>query len=204
MAGNEHPNRPTQSFECKGLTLHATEDDSAEFIDIAARVTTSFAEANDWPWVYAVHIDNWFGPRWLGFRGKINGAAGIRNRTLKKDLIVPPFHPNRVLNATAYHRQENAAYMAAKELTTLHSARTSESNLNNSIRKNILYVWYSGNTMATRKGAIMIYYESPMQAEAFYILFHGDRGWRVEQHVGLTRAEVSELAGDCDAPRTSK
>ena len=62
------------------MILHATENDSAQFINIASRLITSVAASNDWPWIYAVHVDNWFGSRWLGFQGKILGAAGVRSR----------------------------------------------------------------------------------------------------------------------------
>src|SRR5687767_4502381 len=45
-----------------------------------------------------VHIDNWFGPRWRHFAGKVLGALGTRSC---ERLVVPPFAQGRVLSEQA-------------------------------------------------------------------------------------------------------
>lgn len=110
MPESEKTNQRTESSDLGALILPVTDADSGRFINIVTRIIMSVAAVSGWPRVYTVHIDNWFGSRWLSFRGKIFGAAGVRNRTLKYGLSLPPFHPNRVLNVTCYHRQGNKRY----------------------------------------------------------------------------------------------
>ncbi len=175
------------------VALHTTKADATPFTDIASRLVTATAIQNDLDRVYAVHIDNWFGPRWLGFCGKIAGAAGVRNRTLKRSLNVPPFHPNRVLTARGHHLRADGLYSDAEELSSLHVHQRSDANICNTIRRNTLYAWYSGNTETSKKGVVMIYYATKEATKAWYAVFDGDVEWRLDEHTGITRAEVDDL-----------
>ena len=81
------------------LELDANADDDGAFLDIAGRLIATATIENGFGVVVAVHIDHWFGDRWLGFYGKFLGAAGVRNRRLTDELTPPPFHPHRVQSA---------------------------------------------------------------------------------------------------------
>jgi hypothetical protein len=175
------------------VSLHATSDDDTSFVDVASRFVTAAAIQSKLSVIYAVHIDNWFGPRWLGFCGKTLGIAGVRNKTLQKSLSVPPFHPNRVLAARGHHLREDGLYADAEDLTSLHPHIPSESNIHRSIRSNILYAWYSGNSVATHKGVVMMYQRRQDECKAFYTMFNGDKMWKLDKHVGITRIEVETL-----------
>jgi hypothetical protein len=175
------------------VSLHTTTEDNTSFIDLASKLVTATAMKANLSIIYAVHIDNWFGPRWLGFCGKTRGIAGVRNKTLKRSLSIPPFHPHRVLSARGHRLREDGLYVDAEELTSLHPHIPSESNIYRRIRSNILYAWYSGNSVATHKGVVMIYQCQQDKSQAFYTMFNGEKGWIVEQHIGITRAEVDVL-----------
>lgn len=184
------------------VALHATEADAYPFIDIASRLITATAIQNGLSCIYAIHVDHWFGPRWLGFCGKIAGSAGVRNLTLKRALNVPPFHPNRVIKARGHHLRQDGLYADAEDLKSLHAPRRSETNLFRTIRSNILYAWYSGNTQVNKKGVVMIYYATEAKTKAFYVMFNGDSDWRIEEHIGITRAEVGDLLSRFSGPNT--
>jgi hypothetical protein len=175
------------------VSLDASNGDALPFIDVASRLITATAKKYEVPIVYAVHIDNWFGERWLGFCGKICGAAGVRNRTLKKSLTLPPFHPNRVLKATGHYLRDDGLYAEAEELRSLHTHRPSETNIHNAIRSNTRHAWYSGNSVATHKGVVMAYLATESVTKAWYVTFNGELDWRLDHHVGITRREVSDL-----------
>jgi hypothetical protein len=175
------------------IPLSTNDDDDVSFIDIASRLVSATAASNDLPIVYTVHIDNWFGRRWLGFCGKIFGIAGVRNRTLKQSLTLPPFHPHRVLGGVEYHLNSDHCYEKRGDLSTIHKLRPSQENIGNTIRSNTLFAWYSGNTVTTRKGVLMVYFTTSDTTKAWYVMFDGDAGWRLEQHVGITRREVLDL-----------
>jgi len=175
------------------VSLDAADGDSPSFLDVAARLITATARRYDLSIVYAVHIDNWFGERWLGFCGKICGAAGVRNRTLKRSLTLPPFHPNRVLNATGHYLRGDGLYAAADQMHSLHVHQPSEANIDNAIRNATLHAWYSGNTNATKKGVVMVYLTTDSVTKAWYVMFDGDADWRLDRHVGISRKEVYDL-----------
>jgi hypothetical protein len=76
--------------------------------------------------VILVRIDNWFGERWLGFAGKLVGAAGVRyaNR-----LVVPPFVPSRVVEQRCYRFKDDENQHARQEcVAPLHVSQTSQAN----------------------------------------------------------------------------
>jgi len=183
----------TNAPAASNVLLHTASTDDATFIGIASRLITAAAAAADLSLVYAVHIDNWFGPRWLGFCGKTRGIAGVRNRTLKRSLSVPPFHPHRVLSARGHYRREDGLYAHAEEITSLHPHIPSEVNIYRSIRGRILHAWYSGNTTNSGKGVVMVYYRLGDNCKAFYTMFNRDRGWDLDQHIGITRPEVAAM-----------
>ena len=170
------------------IPLQKDESDDVSFIDIASRLVTASATFNKLPMVYTIHVDNWFGDRWLGFRGKLLGIAGVRNRTLKRSLVLPPFHPHRVLGGTEYHLSDAGHYEERGDLSSLHKHQPSQENLDRPIRRHTLYAWYSGNTIDTRKGVVMVYFSTPELTKAWYVMFNGDADWRLDRHIGITPA----------------
>ncbi len=185
--------RVANALAAPTIILHSTPSDDSAFIDIDSRLITATAAAHELPVIYAVHIDNWFGARWLGFRGKLLGIAGVKSKTLKRSLIVPPFHPNRVLSARGHRLRDDGLYADAEDVTSLHPHITSGANLSRNIRGNIVHAWYSGNTISSRKGVVMIYHCQGDDCGAFYTMFDGNREWQLEEHVGITRQEVAAL-----------
>lgn len=90
------------------IQIRTDQGDAAGFIanvDLLLRGITTTQAPKD---LILIRIDNWFGPKWLRFSGKILGAAGLWNKT----LTVPPFVPNRVvserrLSAPTYDERPN-------------------------------------------------------------------------------------------------
>src|SRR3982751_3555160 len=117
------------------LELEANTADDPAFLDLASRLIAGAALANGLNTVVAVHINHWFGERWLGFCGKLLGAAGVRSRRLDGELTPPPFHPHRVLSVHAYrltgsqtfeHWDESQASTYWDDVQSLHGYRSSE------------------------------------------------------------------------------
>ena len=76
------------------LELEANSTDDSLFIEKASRLIAGATLTNGLSDVVAVHIDHWFGERWLGFCGKLLGCTGVRSRRLDDELTPPPFHPH--------------------------------------------------------------------------------------------------------------
>lgn len=176
------------------IDLASGASDDPAFLTIAGRLVAGAALAGGARAVTAVHIDHWFGHRWLGFRGKMLGAAGVRSRSLRGELGVPPFHPHRVLSSRAYTFAPEAQRFEYRcEARWVHGRRTSEANLNRSLWRHGLYVWYSGDTIETRTGAVMVYAVAPHYRLGWYAAFEGTAEWRLTKSVGIAPWRIAEL-----------
>lgn len=123
-----------------------------------------------------IRIDHWFGPRWLGFCGKLYGIAGVRTRRGTARLTVPPFHPHRVQFAREFHLGEGGAFVDRGPDSSLHDWRNSHDNINRSMRRGV-YGWSSGDTASTGRGAVMVYVVTPHWSTAWYAGFERRTEW---------------------------
>jgi hypothetical protein len=113
--------------------------DDAAFVDLAGRVIAGAAIEAELREIVVVHIDHWFGRRWLGFSGKILGAAGVRSRQLDCSHAPPPFHPRRVLSARHYGPSDARSFDFKSNVTWLHGYRPSEENIRRTMFPDHLY-----------------------------------------------------------------
>ena len=163
------------------IPLPAQESDDAVFLALAAKSIVGTALLTSTPAVRVVKIDSWFGDRWYTFAGKAIGAFGVRDR----DLKVPPFHPHRVVGE--WRLRSSGAPVGPALDRRLHTLRTSGSNLNNSISrlgKSITLGWYSGDTAATGRGAVMVYSSTPHGPVGWYAGLERGSDWSVVKLVG--------------------
>lgn len=183
------------------IELEADANDDPDFMSLVARLVAGAAVANGFEVVVAVHIDHWFGERWLGFCGKLLGAAGVRNRRLTSGLVCPPFHPHRVRSAREY-RLDGGRFKYSEEPWSLHNYRRSEQNLNNTLRRGRLYAWYSGDTAVTDKAAIMVYLVQREWSVAWYAGFNKASQWHLAKTVSIAPHRVLELLNWADPGAT--
>lgn len=159
------------------IELQHTEIDDPNYTMIVGRFLSHYAEISGYPTVTAVHIDNYFSERWLGFAGTFRGIAGLRNVTLHNRLPKPPFRPSRVISASVFQYSGSASYTeSAIKISTLHTEK------NGGITSDIywpgLYCWYSGNTKSNTTGSMMIYEVTYKGNNAWYIAFDKRGEWK--------------------------
>lgn len=156
--------------------LTRTEIDDESFVNLISHFVGYYLNACQPPRACIVHIDNWFGDRWLGFQGKILGAAGVRNRNVNDcQLPIPPFKPSRVISALEFRPQSDGQYKLTPKLSTnLHANKRGDTFWY--FTHPGLYCWYSGGTTTNTNGSLMIY---DVTAE-------GSSGW----YIGFTRKDL--------------
>ena len=108
-----------------------------------------------------IKIDNWFGRRWLYFSGKALGSVGIwqapTDRRPNNFLRIPPFVPERVVSQRRFIAPE---YREIDPGKLLHRHVTSSVALERRAAEQepeTALVWYSGNSNANGRGALMAY-----------------------------------------------
>jgi hypothetical protein len=157
--------------------------------------------------VYLVHIDNWFGPKWLRYSGK--GVVAFpygytQNIVVALDdhyqdqLTFPPFTRNRVIGQYHFPRFPSGDYeeQAPAHLVHRRRYRWKEQTLHRRVAdfsESGLFVWYSSGSAATRRASLLVYVVHRGTADAWYAGFSERRGWQLDQVKGTSREAVSAL-----------
>ena len=155
------------------MILPQNENDDEQFISLVDSFVRAYRVENSAKRVVLIHIDNWFGERWLGFAGKFRGIAGIRQRNGKlgidgdRSLSIPPFRPTRV--------QDYAGFDFDGDTVTPFVPRQIHREKNGGCTQRLLfnglYVWYSGNTSINTNGCLMVYELNRDGQNAWYLQF---------------------------------
>ncbi len=175
------------------IPLPATPDDDSDFIQVVNTFIEHYAQLYRPPGIIIHHVDNWFGQRWLGFAGKFQGLAGVRNRSVKNSLLpLPPFRPSRILSYVDLASTEDGAYQLFD-----HSSHGMHEERNGGQYRHLhrlnLYCWYSGSTKLNTNGSLMIYDVTPEGSTGWYIGFSRNTGWCVAQTVNISRDECQRI-----------
>jgi len=198
-------------FDAVAEFVSTQSGDSAEFLEkvraLAVGVALDYKPAR----LYLIRIDNWFGPKWMHFAGKF--TVGKRPRGLptaaigvhKTRLHVPPFVPQRVVAERVFAGPD---YEETVERPPLHIECPSMQALTRRIEdvdKDAAFVWFSGESEAQRRGAVMVYLPAAFDASAprrrglrdcgaFYMgLSQREYSWEPAMLRGVSRSEVAHL-----------
>ncbi len=171
-------------------------DDATGFVEQIERavdgVLSRYSPAN----VTLIKIDNWFGKRWLGFEGKFLGLAGVTLKTHNHptgNIRIPPFVPERVVSqrrfvAPAYEEIDAGAFV--------HQQMPSRDALRRQARIAVpetALVWYSGNSKANGRGALMIYLPIGSSYWPLYVGLKDANPWRVTDCWNIKHEEYASL-----------
>src|SRR5262245_15989318 len=133
-------------------TLERDVHDDPAFVEVASRLITGAVCAEDVDRFVIVKIDNWFGSRWLGFRYKVLGAAGVREWNSAAPELVPPFIPGRVVSQQAFPLLEDAE-RTSRVHSFRHSAANRHNKLSNLVSGTALF-WWSGLSASNARGSV--------------------------------------------------
>ncbi len=168
--------------------------DDPDFVRLVQDVVAGAAHRHRPTEVLVVHIDNWFGDRWVRFAGKMFGAAGVR----KPRATVPPFHPHRVRSEQRFVREAaTSVYESARATRRLHRYQHSGENLQRYADLQTasgMFAWYSGNTLQNAVGSLMVYLVENDEAKCWYALLEKRGEWVCRKSVGISIERLMEYA----------
>jgi hypothetical protein len=143
-----------------------------------------------------IKIDNWFGSRWFGFRGKALGALGVTIRPAYHDqerLGVPPFVPERVVSQ---RRFAGPAFEEIDRGKPVHLHLSSSFALQRKVameEPEAALAWYSGNSMANGRGALMVYVPVVTSYWIWFVELERAQPWRITEARGIKPEDLSRL-----------
>lgn len=179
------------------IQLTINDGDDAAFLASVERLLARDVAATRPACVYITRLDNWFGDRWYGFRGKVSGIAGFHTKAGSDQFIVPPFVPERVLAETYFEADANGGYHPTKAPKPLAIYQKSQDNFarwfDRFTESGILF-WYSGNSASQDTASAMLYVHRPSVTDGWYLSVRREHGeWRFHSGIRITKSEFEEF-----------
>jgi hypothetical protein len=143
-----------------------------------------------------IKIDNYFGSKWLGFSGKALGLLGVWHNPdyhPANNIRIPPFVPNRVVSQ---RRFAGPAYEEIDGGKPVHKQIPGGVALNRKAATAVpssVLVWYSGESKATGRGALMAYVPVGGSYWPWYAALETGEPWCVTETLGIKREDLASL-----------
>ncbi len=174
------------------VDFETTDYDAKDFLFRIRTIITGSLISCDAKDFFLIHIDNWFGDRWLAFSGKVLGTLGIS----MKNLTIPPFVPDRVLSVRHFLFDKiDYKYKITNQENQIHQYQYSSENLQRQIKRlypNSALYWYSGNTKSNGRGCLMAYLPTPDGHWPWYIAFVSEP-WRIDKFVEIGKEDIDHF-----------
>ena len=184
------------------MQIPVSDHDDPEFITLLQSFVEHYIVTTSARRVILVHIDNWFGERWLGFAGTFIGSATIRQRygklsTDQKSLAIPPFRPSRVLSVNAFEMCKPKW----NETTPPKLHVEKNGGICWTLFRHGIYFWYSGSTKSNTSGSLMVYEVNAGGQDAWYIHFDQgrDQRWQPTKCRNTQLAECRKISNEHDS-----
>jgi hypothetical protein len=175
------------------MRLNTTSEDDPAFVRVATSILDCVVAQCTPQIVVGIQIDNWFDHKWLKFSGKVHGALGI----WRKELMIPPFNPNRVKSQTVYRLGERGEYEEI-EAPLLHIVQPSSANLNRQLKQATdsgVFAWWTSNTVAHGKGSVMVYTHIGKETSSWFASFERGPEWRISKTKGISVEVIKRFMG---------
>jgi hypothetical protein len=176
------------------IRIQRLDDDSPEFIAEVQACINGVLVVNKPTELIVVNIDNWFGQKWLYFSGKVLGALGIWKDG--KGLTVPPFVPRRVRSERRFVPPEYERVFALNPIHIPIESERAVSRRVSHIAPGASFIWYSGGSERSGRGAIMAYLYSGESYWTWYVELAKSKKWGVATAKGISALEFSKLKKD--------
>ncbi|HZP04975.1 MAG TPA: hypothetical protein VFB43_08750 [Terracidiphilus sp.] len=183
----------------------ALQADSAEFMKKVQALAVGIARDYEPAHLYLIRIDNWFGPKWMHFVGKISVGKHFYAGIHKVRLHVPPFVPHRVVAERVFAAPDYDETVARQPLHIECASMMAFTRRITDVDKEAAFVWFSGQSEVQKRGSIMVYLpiaSTPTTSHrrerrgtgAFYVgLSEHEMDWEPAMLRGVSRGEVEHL-----------
>jgi hypothetical protein len=169
-----------------------TGNDDSGFVLLANRLVDAAIAGLRPAEVHLIQIDRWFDAKWLKFSGKVLGALGL----WKRQITIPPFHPNRVLSEIHLSAATDSDAFVPTPAAPLHIAQQSTDNHTRFISRvspSAIFFWYSSSTVALDRASTMLYRTDQDEVFTWYASFRKTPAWKLDRHRGISPVEVQHL-----------
>lgn len=157
------------------------QDDAHDFVALVEQSVNGILRQNAPSSLVLIKVDNWFGPKWLDFSGKILGAIGVWQRK----LTIPPFVPNRIVSE---RRFVAPVYSETAMPTPIHlciPSKVARTRSVSDVAPGAALIWFSGDSKNSGRGSVMSYVPAGESYWSWYVGYAKRESWRVVKTLEL-------------------
>jgi len=181
------------------------QEDSTEFMKKVQALAVGVARGYEPARLYVIRVDNWFGPKWMHFAGKVSVGRHFYAGIHKVTLHVPLFVPHRVVAERVFAGPDYDETVTRPPLHIECASMLALTRRIADVDKEAAFIWFSGDSEAQQRGSIMVYLPVAAvpppnhrnwrkRSGAFYMGFSQRKGdWEPAMLRGVSRAEVEHL-----------
>lgn len=179
--------------------------DSTEFMKKVQALVVGVARDYVPARLYVIRVDNWFGPKWMHFAGKVSVGKHFYAGIHKVTLHVPPFVPQRVVAERVFAGPDYDETIARPPLHIACPSMLALTRRIADVDKEAGFVWFSVQSEAQKRGSIMVYLpiastpttnhrREHRRTGAFYVGFsQGEMDWEPAMLRGISLGEVAHF-----------
>ena len=179
--------------------------DSAEFMKKVQALVVNVARDYEPARLYVIRVDNWFGPKWMHFAGKVSVGKHFYAGIHKVTLHVPPFVPHRVVAERVFAGPDFDETVARPPLHIECASMLALKRRIADVDREAAFVWFSGQSEVQKRGSVMVYLpiastpttnhrRERRRSGSFYIGFSlRETGWEPAMLRGISRGEAAHL-----------
>lgn len=179
--------------------------DSAEFMKKVQALVVNVARDYEPARLYVIRVDNWFGPKWMHFAGKVSVGKHFYAGIHKVTLHVPPFVPHRVVAERVFAGPDFDETVARPPLHIECASMLALKRRIADVDREAAFVWFSGQSEVQKRGSVMVYLpiastpttnhrRERRSTGAFYVgLSEHEMGWEPAMLRGISLGEVAHL-----------
>lgn len=179
--------------------------DSTEFMKKVQAFVVNVARDYEPARLYLIRVDNWFGPKWIHFAGKVSVGKHFYSGIHKVTLHVPPFVPHRVVAERVFAGPDFDETVARPPLHIECASMMALKRRIADVDSEAAFVWFSGQSEVQKRGSVMVYLpiastpttnhrRERRRSGSFYIGFSlRETGWEPAMLRGISRGEAAHL-----------
>ena len=171
------------------------QDDAHDFVALVEQSVNGILRQNAPPSLVLIKVDNWFGPKWLGFSGKMLGAFAV----WQPKLTIPPFVPNRIVWERRFAAPVYSETAMPAPIHLCVSSKVARTRSVSEIAPGAALVWFSGDSKDSGRGSVMAYVPAGESYWSWYVGYAKRESWRVAKTLELKPSIVNSAIPEGEA-----
>jgi hypothetical protein len=187
-----------RGYNSLSMQIIPEQDDAHDFVALVEQSVNGILRQNAPLSLVLIKVDNWFGPKWLGFSGKMLGAFGA----WQPKLTIPPFVPNRIVSERRFVAPVYSEAAMHRPIHLCIPSKIARTRSVSEVAPGAALVWFSGDSKKSARGSVMAYVPAGESYWSLYVGYTKRESWRVVKTLELIQPSVTSSTTPDDEANT--